>query len=299
MIKDQQRKHKMTRQLTEDAGMLKTVVPLSKSIIEPPRGWHALDIREVWHYRELLYFLAWRDVKVRYKQTVIGLLWVILQPFLTMVVFSLIFGMLMNVPTDGEPYPVFSFVALLPWTFFSGALSRAGVSLVMDANLISKIYFPRIILPLAAILSSLVDFAVSFIIMFGMLAFYGIVPGAAILVLPFLLGLSFLTAFAFGLWLSALNVKYRDVTHIIPFLIQFWFFLTPVVYPSSIIPQAWHFLYRLNPMTGVIEGFRWALLGQQNVPTTSLLLSTLIVLAALLGGLFYFRRMEYEFADVV
>jgi lipopolysaccharide transport system permease protein len=271
----------------------------SKTVIEPPRGWQVIDLREIWRYRELLYFLAWRDVKVRYKQTAIGLLWVILQPFLTMVVFSILFGRLLNVSTDGSPYPVFSYVALLPWTFFSGALGRAGASLVADANLISKVYFPRLILPFAAILSLLVDFGVSFLILLGLLAFYGIAPGPAILALPPLLALSFLTALGFGLWLSALNVKYRDVNYIIPFLIQFWFFLTPVAYPSSLIPESWRFLYSLNPMTGVIEGFRWALLGQQAMPGMSILLSSMIVLGVFIGGLFYFRRMEYEFADVV
>jgi lipopolysaccharide transport system permease protein len=258
-----------------------------------------LDLREIWHYRELLYFLAWRDVKVRYKQTVIGVLWIVLQPFLTMVIFSIIFGKLMNVPTNGEPYPVFSYAALLPWTFFSGALSRASASLVAEANLLSKVYFPRLILPFAAILSLLIDFAISFMILLGLLVFYGIPVGSAILALPLLLVLSFLTALGFGLWLSALNVKYRDVNYIIPFLIQFWFFLTPVAYPSSLIPEPWRFLYSLNPMTGVIEGFRWALLGQQTIPGAPILLSTLIVLIVFIGGLFYFRRMESQFADVV
>lgn len=278
---------------------MRATTPAETFVIEPPRGWHALDLREVWRYRELLYFLAWRDIKVRYKQTAIGLLWVILQPFLTMVVFSIIFGRLMNVPTDGEPYPVFSFVALLPWTFFAGALMRASVSLVSDASLISKIYFPRIILPFAAILSSLVDVAVSFLVLLGIFAFYDITPSAGVLAIPLLLVLAFLAAFAFGLWLSALNVKYRDVTHAVPFLIQFWFFLTPVVYPSSIIPEGFRFLYSLNPMAGVIEGFRWALIGEQSLPVDSLLSSAAVVLVVLLGGLFYFRRMEYEFADVV
>jgi lipopolysaccharide transport system permease protein len=281
-----------------------TVLPatsntITKSIIEPPRRLQVLDLREIWHYRELLYFLAWRDVKVRYKQTVIGVLWIVLQPFLTMVIFSIIFGKLMNVPTNGEPYPVFSYAALLPWTFFSGALSRASASLVAEANLLSKVYFPRLILPFAAILSLLIDFAISFMILLGLLVFYGIPVGSAILALPLLLVLSFLTALGFGLWLSALNVKYRDVNYIIPFLIQFWFFLTPVAYPSSLIPEPWRFLYSLNPMTGVIEGFRWALLGQQTIPGAPILLSTLIVLIVFIGGLFYFRRMESQFADVV
>jgi lipopolysaccharide transport system permease protein len=276
-----------------------TDTDLTKVVITPPRGWQALGLREIWYYRELLYFLAWRDVKVRYKQTVIGVAWVILQPFLTMVVFSILFGRLLNVETDGDPYPVFAFVALLPWTFFSGALSRSGISLVSDANLISKIYFPRLILPIAAVLSMLVDFSISFIILLGLLVYYGIVPGAAIFTLPLLLLLAFLTALGFGLWLSALNVKYRDVGYVIPFMLQVWLFLTPVAYPSSIIPEHWRFLYSLNPMAGVVEGFRWALLGQQSLPVISVILSTLVVVVVFIGGLFYFRRMEYEFADVV
>lgn len=290
---------KSMRQLHGKTSLQTMVNPVSRTVIEPPRGWQALDLRELWHYRELLYFLAWRDIKVRYKQTVIGALWVILQPILTMVIFSIIFGKLLNVPTNGQPYPVFSYVALLPWTFFSGALGRAGTSLVADANLISKVYFPRLILPFAAILSLLVDFGVSFIILLGLLILYGSIPSASILALPLLLGLSFFTALAFGLWLSALNIKYRDIMYIIPFLIQLWFFLTPVAYPSSIIPEAWRFAYSLNPMTGVVEGFRWALLGSQNAPWRSLLLSSLIVLVVLVSGLLYFRHMEYEFADVV
>lgn len=290
---------KSMRQLSGKTDLQAMVNVVSRTVIEPPRGWQVLDLSEVWHYRELLYFLAWRDIKVRYKQTVIGVLWVVLQPILTIIIFSIIFGKLLNVPTNGQPYPVFSYVALLPWTFFSGALGRAGASLVADANLISKVYFPRLILPFAAILSLLVDFGVSFIILLGLLILYGSVPGVSILVLPLLLGLSFLTALAFGLWLSALNIKYRDITYIIPFLIQLWFFLTPVAYPSSIIPEAWRFAYSLNPMTGVVEGFRWALLGDQNAPWIALLLSSLIVVVVFVSGLLYFRHMEYEFADVV
>lgn len=272
----------------------------TRIVIEPPRGWQALDLREIWRYRELLYFLVWRDVKVRYKQTAIGVAWVVLQPFLTMVLFSVIFGQLMGVSTGGrEPYPIFAYVALLPWTLFAGALSRCGQSLVADANLITKIYFPRLILPFAAVLSTLVDFAVSFLILLGLLAFYGIMPGTAVLALPLLLLLAILTAAGFGLWLAALNVRYRDVGYVIPFLVQFWLFLTPVAYPSTLIPEPWRLLYFLNPMAGVVDGFRWALLGQQSVPGASLLLSALVVWLIFAGGLFYFRRIEFEFADVV
>ena len=268
-------------------------------LIEPPRGWEALELREIWRYRELLSFLAWRDVNVRYKQTAIGASWAILQPFVTMVVFSVIFGSLIQVPSGGAPYPIFSYAALLPWTFFAGALSRSGNSLVYDANLVSKVYFPRMILPFAAVLSLLVDFAIAFIILLGMMLFYGIIPGAAVITLPLFLLLAFMTSLGIGLWLSALNVKYRDVAYIIPFLAQFWLFVTPVAYPSTIIPEHWRFLYSLNPMVAVVEGFRWALLGQQNVQGEFIFLSTMVVVTLFIGGLFYFRRMEAEFADVV
>ncbi len=268
-------------------------------VIEPPRRWEALSLREFWKYRELLYFLIWRDVKVRYKQTVIGAAWAILQPFLTMVVFSIIFGGLIRVPSDGVPYPVFSYAALLPWNFFAAALNRSGNSLVYDTNLISKVYFPRLILPLSAVLSMTLDFAVAFVILLAMMFFYGIVPGVAVLSLPLFLLLALMTALGCGLWLSALNVKYRDIAYVIPFLTQFWFFITPVAYPSSIIPEAWRALYGLNPMSGVVEGFRWALLGTARAPDTLIFVSTVVVAVLLSGGLLYFRRMENEFADVV
>jgi lipopolysaccharide transport system permease protein len=268
-------------------------------LIEPPRRWEALELREFWRYRELLYFLTWRDVKVRYKQTAIGAAWAILQPFLTMVVFSVIFGSLIQVPSDGVPYPIFSYAALLPWTFFAGALTRSGNSLVYDANLVSKVYFPRMILPFAAVLSLLVDFAIAFIVLLGMMRFYGIVPGIAVLTLPLFLLLAFMAALACGLWLSAVNVKYRDVAYVIPFLTQFWLFMTPVAYSSSIIPEAWRPLYGLNPMAGVIEGFRWALLSTGQIPSGPIFVSAAVVIALLIGGLFYFQRMESQFADIV
>jgi lipopolysaccharide transport system permease protein len=271
--------------------------PVTK--IHPPRGWAALDLHEIWEYRELLYFLVWRDVKVRYKQTAIGAAWAILQPFLTMMVFSVLFGRLMNVPTGGAPYPVFAYVALLPWTFFAAAVSRSSSSLVYDANMVSKVYFPRMILPFAAVLSNLVDFGFAFLILLGMMIFYGIIPGATVFTLPIFLILALLTALAVGLWLSALNVKYRDIGYAIPFLVQFWLFLTPVAYSSAIISERWRTLYGLNPMAGVVEGFRWALLGQQNLSWELMLVSGLAILALFISGLFYFRRMEFEFADVV
>jgi lipopolysaccharide transport system permease protein len=269
------------------------------TLIDPPRRWEALDLRELWKFRELLYLLSWRDIKVRYKQTVIGGAWAILQPFLTMVVFSIIFGQLLKVPSDGVPYPVFSYAALLPWNFFAGALMRSGNSLIADANLISKVYFPRLILPLSAVLSLIVDFAIAFVILLLMMFFYHIVPGVAVLTLPLFLVLALMTALACGVWLSAVNIKYRDVAYVIPFLTQFWLFVTPVAYPSTIIPEPWRVFYGLNPMAGVVEGFRWALLGQENPAWDLIFVSVLVVLALLISGLFYFRRMEHEFADVV
>jgi homopolymeric O-antigen transport system permease protein len=267
--------------------------------IEPPIGWRLLDVRELWHYRDLLYFLTWRDLKVRYKQTVIGAAWAVLQPFITAVVFSIVFGRLIDVPSDGVPYPVFSYTALLPWTFFATALARAGNSLVQDPNLISKAYFPRLALPLAAVSSMLVDFAAGFAILIGMMLYYGIVPGLAVLTLPLFLLLAYVTALSVSLWLSAANVKYRDITYVIPVLIQFWLFLTPVLYPSSLIPEEWRVVYGLNPMAGVVEGFRWALLGTDSATGGIVLASTGAVLLLGAGGLLYFRRMEREFADVV
>jgi lipopolysaccharide transport system permease protein len=274
-------------------------VEAPRVVIEPATGWTTIDLREIWRYSELLYFLTWRDIKVRYKQTVIGAAWAVLQPFLTMVVFSIIFGRLMNVSSGAVPYPVFSFTALLPWTFFSTAISRSGTSLVLSANLISRVYFPRLIVPLAAVLGATVDFAIAFVILLGMMLFYGIVPGVAILALPFFIVLAILTAFGVGFWLSALNVKYRDVAYVIPFLTQFWLFVTPVVYSSSIVPQQWRLLYGLNPLAGVVEGFRWALLGQGSAPSGLIAISLVTVVALLVTGLVYFHHVENEFADVV
>jgi lipopolysaccharide transport system permease protein len=238
-------------------------------------------------------------VKVRYKQTAVGVAWTVLQPILTMVVFSILFGQLLQVQTGEIPYPVFAYVALLPWAFFAGSINRSGNSLVYDANLISKVYFPRLIIPVAAVLSKLVDFGISFIILIGMMLILGVAPGVSILLLPLFLLLALLTALGVGLWLSALNVKYRDVTYIIPFLLQVWFFLTPIAYPITIIPERWQLLYSLNPMVAVVEGFRWALLGQQNFSWPLRFLSMLLTLALCIGGVFYFRRLEFEFADVV
>ena len=231
------------------------------TVIQPSRGWSALNLRDLWKYRELLYFLTWRDIKVRYKQTVLGAAWAVLQPFLTMVVFSIFFGGLAKVPSDGVPYPIFSYVALLPWQLFAYSLQNAGNSLVGSQNLITKVYFPRLVIPISAVLSGLVDFAIAFLLLIGMMFYYGIPLRWTILTLPLFILLALATSLAAGLWLSALNVKYRDVRYLIPFLTQFWLFLTPVAYPSSMVPEAIRPFYGLNPMAGVVEGFRWALLG--------------------------------------
>jgi lipopolysaccharide transport system permease protein len=268
------------------------------TIIRPARGWIPLHLRDLWEYRELLFFLIWRDIKVRYKQTALGAAWAILQPLLTMIVFSIIFGRLVGVPSDGIPYPLFAYTALLPWQFFAHALTESGNSLIANQQLITKVYFPRLVIPLAATLAGLVDLGFAFFVLLGMLFFFGIAPSAAIFALfPFLL-LAILTALAMGLWLSALNVQYRDVRHTLPFLIQFWFFITPIAYPSSLIPEQWRVWYGLNPMVGVVEGFRWALLGRP-LPSPLIGVSALVVFALLIGGLIYFRRMERTFADVI
>lgn len=267
--------------------------------IEPANGWTAIGFREVWQYRELLYFLTWRDVKVRYKQTVLGAAWAVIQPLFMMVVFSLFFGRLAKVPSDGIPYPVFTFCALLPWQLFAHALTESSNSLVGNQNLITKVYFPRLVIPIAAVLGGIVDFLIAFVILIMLMLYFGIVPGWAVLTLPGFLLLALMTALAVGLWLSALNAKYRDVRYTINFMVQFWLFATPVVYPSSLIPEKWRPLYGLNPMAGVVEGFRWALLGKSQPPGLMLWVSVSVVVLMLVGGLYYFRRMEQQFADVV
>ncbi|MBI4640643.1 MAG: ABC transporter permease [Candidatus Tectomicrobia bacterium] len=268
-------------------------------IIQPSKGWMAINFQELWEYRELLYFLTWRDIKVRYKQTVLGAAWAIIQPFFTMVVFSIFFGKLARMPSDGLPYPIFAYCALLPWGYFAGALGGASNSLIGSANLLTKVYFPRLIIPLASTIRGLVDFAVAFTILIGMMLYYGIVPTTATLTLPLFLMMAMATALGVGLWLSALSVRYRDVQYLIPFLTQLWLFATPVAYPSSLVPEAWRPLYGLNPMVGVIEGFRWALLGKGQTDSLMLVISVIVVLALLVSGMFYFRRTERTFADVV
>lgn len=267
--------------------------------IEPSRGWVSLQIRELWEYRELLYFLVWRDIKVRYKQTVLGASWAIIQPFFTMVVFSLFFGTLAKVPSDGIPYPLFSFTALVPWAFFANGLGQASNSLVGSSNLIKKIYFPRLAMPIASVLGGFVDFALAFVMLIGMVFYYGMAPTWNVVWLPFLLLLAFITSLGASLWLSALYVQFHDVRHIIPFLTQIWLFATPIAYPSSLLPEPWRTLYGINPMAGVVEGFRWALLGAGTGPGPILAVSSLAALLLMLSGAFYFRRMEKTFADIV
>lgn len=256
-------------------------------------------MRELWEYRELLYFLTWRDIKVRYKQTVLGAAWAVIQPLFMMLVFSLFFGKLAGVPSDGIPYPVFTFCGLLPWQLFSQSLTQASNSLVGSQNLITKVYFPRLIVPISAVLAGVVDFAIAFVMLLLMMFYFGIVPGWRLLAVPGLLVLTVITALGVGLWLSALNVQYRDVRYTISFLVQFWLFATPVAYPSSIVPEKWRVLYGLNPMVGIVDGFRWALLGKPESPGVPLLMSMIVVFVLLAGGLYYFRRLEQQFADIV
>lgn len=272
---------------------------LSVARIDPPSAWPAIGLRELWEYRELLYFLTWRDIKVRYKQTVLGAAWAVIQPLFMMLVFSLFFGKLAGVPSDGIPYPVFAFCGLLPWQLFANSLTQASNSLVGSQNLITKVYFPRLVVPISAVLGGVVDFAIAFVLLLAMMFCYGIVPGWQIVVLPGLVLLVVLASLGVGLWLSALNVQYRDVRYTISFLVQFWLFATPVAYPSSIVPEKWRVLYALNPMVGVVDGFRWALLGKPESPGVPLLISMIVVVLLLIGGLYYFRRMEQQFADIV
>ena len=269
------------------------------AVIEPSSGWSGLQLRSLWTYRELMFFLVWRDVKVRYKQTALGAAWAILQPVLMMVLFSIFFGKLAQIPSEGFPYPVFAYTALLPWQLFAHALSESGNSLVTNQELITKVYFPRLVMPVAAVFAGLIDFALAFVVLLGMLLFYGITPNVAILALPLLVLFACTTALAVGLWLSALNARYRDVRHTIPFVSQLWLFATPIAYPLSLVPENWQLVYALNPMVGVVEGFRWALLGKSEALSVSMLISAIVVVFLLIGGLFYFRRMERTIADVI
>ena len=270
----------------------------STTVIRPSRGWVPIDFRELWRYRELLYFLTWREVKVRYKQTVLGFAWAIIQPFCMMIVFTLFFGTLAKIPSEGIPYPLFNYAALLPWTLFAEGIRRSSNSLVENINLVQKVYFPRLAMPLSGILSPVVDFAIAFTILIGMMFYYGYSPTPQVLWLPLFLLLAVLTALGVGLWLSAINVRYRDVRYTIPFIIQLWLFASPVVYSSSLLPESYRALYGLNPMAGVIEGFRWTLLGT-DPPGLLIAVSAMIVVALLISGAFYFRRSEKTFADVI
>ncbi len=274
-------------------------------ILRPSRGWASLNLRDLWAYRELLYFMTWRDLKVRYKQTVLGVAWAVLQPFLTMVVFSIFFGNLAKVPSDNIPYPVFAFVGLLPWDLFTKALNDASRSLVSHQNMVTKIYFPRLILPLASVFAGLVDFLIASLVLVGIMVYYiwqgqmRFTWSLSLLTLPFFLLLALITALGAALWLSALYVQYRDVGHILPFLAEFWRVLSPVVYSATLVPAKWQLLYAINPMAGVLNGFRWAILGTPTGPNAPMLISVGVAIFLLLSGLFYFRRMEKIFADMI
>lgn len=267
--------------------------------IQRSKGWISLDLAELWRYRELFYFLTWRDIKVRYKQTVLGAAWAILQPFLTMIIFSLFFGRLAKVPSDNVPYPVFSYTALVPWTFFAHGLTHASNSLVQNANMLTKVYFPRLALPVSTLMAGLLDFVLAFILLLGMMVYFGIAPTLNALFLPLFLLLALATSLGVSLWLAALNVQFRDVRYTIPFLTQFWLFATPIAYPSSLLSEPWRTVYGINPMVGVVEGFRWALLGVDTAPGLMIAVSTLVAVSLLVSGAMYFRRMERTFADVV
>jgi lipopolysaccharide transport system permease protein len=272
-------------------------VPLT--VIEPSKGWVSLRLGALWRFRELLYFLIWRDVKVRYKQTLLGAAWAILQPLATMVVFSIFFGKLARMPSDGVPYPLFAYVALVPWTFFANGLTLSSNSLVANQTLLRKVFFPRLVIPVSAVASGLLDFAIAFVVLLGLAAKYGITPTAHMVWIPLLVLLALVTALGVGLWFAALNVLYRDIQYVVPFLVQVWLYATPIVYPSSLVPERWRTLYAINPMVGVVEGFRWALLGTGTAPGPMMLVSSAAAVAILIAGLFFFRRMEKSFSDMV
>jgi len=273
--------------------------PVKPVVIVPSVGWRISDVREIWAYRELLYFLAWKDLKLRYKQTLLGAGWALLQPLLTMVVFTVFFGRLGGLPSDGLPYPVFTYAALLPWMLFAHVVSQSSQSLVTHQDLVTKVYFPRLLLVLAPLGVGLVDFAVAFTVLLAMMLWYGLVPGPAVLALPLFVALASVAAVTVGVWLAACNVRYRDVRYALPFLTNLWLFASPVAYPASLVPERWRWLYGLNPMAGVIEGFRWALLGGTGMPLTLVVASSAATLILLVGGLRYFARLERTFADVV
>ena len=267
--------------------------------LKPTKGWLPVDFNELWRYRELIYFLTWRDIKVRYKQAVLGIAWALLQPLLTVLILTVVFGILLQTPSQGLPYPLFAISALLPWQLFANALQRSSISLVGNANLITKIFFPRLAIPLSSVMAALVDFGVSFFVLIGMMVYYRYMPGWNILLLPVIILFALLTALSVGLWLSAINVQYRDVQHMVPFIVQVWMYASPIVYPIDIIPEGiWRTLYGLNPMVGVIQSYRWALLGGDQ-PDATMLISIVVVIILLVSGVYYFRRMEKTFADIV
>ncbi len=288
--------------------MKTSVIPVNKFddesapwdiVVHSSSRWSSLHLDELWAYHELLYFLIWRNLKLRYKQTILGAAWAVIQPFFAMVVFSIFFGGLAHIPSEGVPYPVFSYAALVPWTFFANALTQGSNSLIEQEQTITKVYFPRLLLPMAAVLSNLLDFAIAFVILIGMMLWYGLVPTAAVWTLPIFILMATLTALGVSIWLSALNVRFRDIRYVTAFLIQVWLFATPVAYPSSLLPEKWRALYGLNPMAGVVEGFRWALLGNVHVSFALLSISFVVVIGVLAGGLYYFHSVEDTFADVV
>lgn len=286
-----------TVKLDTIAGAAAEQVPLL--VLRPKKGWQQLGLKDLWQYRELLYFLCWRDIKVRYKQTALGVAWAIVQPLMTMVLFSLFFGRLAKMPSDGVPYPLFVFTALVPWMFFSNGITQSAGSLVENANLLKKVYFPRLAVPVASIIAGVVDFFCSFVVLVALMMYYGVGPSVSILTLPLFLALACIASLGIGLWLSALNVQFRDVRYVIPFLTQLWLFATPIAYPSSLLSEPLRTLYGLNPMVGVVEGFRWALLGTETSPGPMLLVSSLASVIVLVTGAFYFRRMEVTFSDRV
>ena len=272
---------------------------LHRTRIQPSSGWGSLNLAELWAHRELVYFLTWRDVKVRYKQTALGAIWAIIQPIMTMAVFALFFGRLAKVPSDGVPYPLFAFTALVPWMFFSNGLTQASNSLVHNANLLTKVYFPRLAIPISTVMAGALDFVLSFLVLLAFVAYYGITPTANVVWLPLFALLALVTSLGVGLWAAAINVQFRDVRYTIPFLTQFWMFGTPVAYPSSLLPEPWRTVFGINPMVGVVEGFRWSLVGAKTAPGPIIALSSLVAVALLVSGAYYFRRMERTFADIV
>jgi len=272
---------------------------LNRIRIQPSTGWGSLNLGELWAHRELVYFLTWRDVKVRYKQTALGAIWAIIQPIMTMAVFALFFGRLAKVPSDGVPYPLFAFTALVPWMFFSNGLTQASNSLVHNANLLTKVYFPRLAIPISTVMAGALDFVLSFLVLLAFVAYYGITPTANVVWLPLFALLALVTSLGVGLWAAAINVQFRDVRYTIPFLTQFWMFGTPVAYPSSLLPEPWRTVFGINPMVGVVEGFRWSLVGAKTAPGPIIALSSLVAVALLVSGAYYFRRMERTFADIV